>query len=101
LQRWCPEGLDRIYTELLLIQVQIPQAILFDSRISIHNVLLPQCIATSIGHLKVTQCHQCFDVEVDNRKIQPLSHSDAFYDVQILPHGLHPNLHQHPTKQHH
>jgi hypothetical protein len=38
---------------------------------------------------EATQCHQCLDVEVDNRKIQPLSHCDVFYDAQILPHGFH------------
>jgi hypothetical protein len=58
----------------------------------------PQCIAASIGHLEATQCYQCLDVEVDNRKIQPLSHCDAFYDAQIPLHGLQPNPHQHPAK---
>jgi hypothetical protein len=61
----------------------------------------PQCIIALISHPEVTQCHHCFNVEVDNRKIWPLSHCDAFYDAQILPHGLHPNLHQHLAKQHH
>jgi hypothetical protein len=31
-----------ICTKLFLIRAQIPEAVLFDSRISIHNVLLPQ-----------------------------------------------------------
>jgi hypothetical protein len=61
----------------------------------------PQCIVTSIRHPKAMQCHQFLDVEVNNHKIWPLSHCDAFYDAQILPHGLHPNPHQHLTKQHH
>ncbi len=41
----------------------------------------PQCIAATIGHPEVMQCHQCLDVEVDNRKIWPLSHYDAFFDA--------------------
>jgi hypothetical protein len=36
------KALIKICTKFFLIQAQIPQAILFDSRISIHNVLLPQ-----------------------------------------------------------
>jgi hypothetical protein len=58
----------------------------------------PQCIAASIGHPETMQCHQCLDVEVNNHKIWPLSHCDAFFDVQILSHGLHPNSHQHPAQ---
>jgi len=36
------KALIEIYTKLFLIQVQILQAVLFNSHISIHNVLLPQ-----------------------------------------------------------
>jgi hypothetical protein len=36
------KALIKICTKLFLIQAQIPQVILFFSRISIHNVLLPQ-----------------------------------------------------------
>jgi hypothetical protein len=61
----------------------------------------PQCIVASIDHPKAMQCHQCLDVEVNNHKIRPLSHCNAFFNAQILPHGLHPNRHQHPTQQHH
>jgi hypothetical protein len=38
------KALIEIYTKLFLIQAQIPQAILFDNRISIHNVLLLQSV---------------------------------------------------------
>ncbi len=61
----------------------------------------PQCIVASTSHPKAMQCHQCLDVEVDNRKIRPLSHCDAFFDAQILLHGFHPNPHQHLAQQHH
>ncbi len=61
----------------------------------------PQCIIATMGHPKAMQCHQCLDVEVNNHKIRPLSHYDAFFNAQILLHGLHPNPHQHPTQQHH
>jgi hypothetical protein len=42
----CSDGvlkaLTKICTKLFLIQAQIPQVVLFDNRMSIHNVLLPQ-----------------------------------------------------------
>jgi hypothetical protein len=38
------KALIEIYTKLFFIQVQIPQAVLFDSRINIHNVLLLQLV---------------------------------------------------------
>jgi hypothetical protein len=38
------KALIEINTKFFLIQAQIPQVVLFDSHISIHNVLLPQSI---------------------------------------------------------
>jgi hypothetical protein len=38
------KALIEICTKLFLIQVQIPQAVLFNNYISIHNVLLPQSV---------------------------------------------------------
>ncbi len=61
----------------------------------------PQCIVALISDPEVCQCHRCLNVEVNNCKIRPMSHYDAFYDAQILPHGLHPNPQRHPTKEHH
>jgi hypothetical protein len=94
--RWCPEGLDRDLHEAFS-NLGVDTSSDFVQQPHKH----PQCIVASIGHLEATQCHQCLDIEIDNRKIQPLSHCDAFFDVQIFPHGLHPNPHQHLTQQHH
>jgi len=52
------KALIEICTKLFLIQAQIPQVVLFDSRISIHNVFLPQsatskqCNAINVSMLK-------------------------------------------------
>jgi len=52
------KALIKIYTKLFLVQAQIPQVVLFDSHISIHNVLMPQlvtpkqCNAISVSMLK-------------------------------------------------
>ncbi len=52
------KALIQIYTKLSLVQAQIPQAVLFDSHISIHNVLMPESVtpkqrnAISISMLK-------------------------------------------------
>ncbi len=59
----CSDGvlkaLIKIHAKFFLIQAQILQAILFDSRISIHNVLMPQsvtpkqCNAINVSMLKL------------------------------------------------
>ncbi len=52
------KALIKIYMKLFLVQVQIPQVVLFDSRMSIHNVLMlqlvtpKQCNAISVSMLK-------------------------------------------------
>jgi len=92
MQQWCPEGLDR-YLHKVFSNSSTDTSSSFVQQPHKH----PQCIVASIGHPEATQCNQCLNVEVDNRKIWPLSHCDAFFDVQILPHGFHPNPHQHPT----
>jgi hypothetical protein len=62
------KALIEICTKFFLIQAQIPQAVFFDSRINIHNVLLPQLAtpkqhnAISVSMLKLItikfgQCH--------------------------------------------
>jgi hypothetical protein len=38
------KALIKIHTKFFFIQAQILQAILFDNRISIHNVLMPQSV---------------------------------------------------------
>ncbi len=56
--RWRLESLDKDLYKVFFIQVQILQAVLFNSRISIHNVLMPQsvtpkqCNAISVSMLK-------------------------------------------------
>jgi hypothetical protein len=96
LQQWHLEGLDKdLHKVFFYLDVDTSSG--FIQQPHKH----PQCITALIDHPKATQCHQCLDVKIDNRKIPPLSHYDVFFDAQILPHGLHPNLHHHPTQQHH
>ncbi len=56
----CSDGvlkaLIKIRTKFFFIQAQILQAILFDSRISIHNVLLPQSATRSNAMPSVSRC---------------------------------------------
>ncbi len=58
LQRWHLKALIKICMKLFFIQAQILQAVLFDSRISIHNLFLPQsvtpkqCNAINVSMLK-------------------------------------------------
>ncbi len=76
MQRWHPRGLNRD-----LHEVFSDSSADTSSNFVRQSHKHPQCIIALIGHPKATQHHQCLDVEVDNRKIWPLSHCDAFYDA--------------------
>ncbi len=83
------KALIKIRAKFFFIQAQILQTILFNSRISIHNVLLPQsitpkqCNAINVSMLKLITIKLC------HCHIAML-----FFEAQILPHGRHLNLHQ-------
>ncbi len=93
MQRWRLEGVDKDSREVFF-DLGAGTSSDFVRQLHKHT----QCIDALIGHLEATQCYQCLDVEVNNHKIPPLSHCNTFFEAQILPHGLHPNLHQ---QQHH